>query len=166
MNLKPLFEMQRKLDSNILWKHPEVKEENLLQQKILACIVELGELANEWRGFKFWSVNRKPSNRIKEEFTDVLHFVLSIGLELGYEVDNVSLFDSEPSKDIKDHFLLLQNAISFIGLRIKKIQDYQYKSILIFTLQLGIELGLSPDDIIEGYYEKNKINFKRQEEGY
>jgi len=27
----------------------------------LALLVELGELANEWRGFKFWSDNQKPN---------------------------------------------------------------------------------------------------------
>lgn len=29
--------------------------ENRLEKKVLALLVELGECANEWRGFKFWS---------------------------------------------------------------------------------------------------------------
>jgi dimeric dUTPase (all-alpha-NTP-PPase superfamily) len=59
--------------------------------------VELGECANEWRGFKFWSVNQIPHtsavrvptmmeedkeyyNPLLEEYVDGLHFVLELGL--------------------------------------------------------------------------------------
>ncbi|MGK4042210.1 dUTP diphosphatase [Heyndrickxia oleronia] len=60
MNLKPLFEIQRKLDDHIMDEHPELKEQNNLEWKILALQVEIGECANEWRGFKKWSKNQKP----------------------------------------------------------------------------------------------------------
>jgi dimeric dUTPase (all-alpha-NTP-PPase superfamily) len=60
--------------------------------------VELGECANEWRGFKFWSVNQLPHtsavrtpcmmeedkeyyNPLLEEYVDGLHFVLELGLD-------------------------------------------------------------------------------------
>lgn len=59
MNLQPLFETQAILDKHILDKH-NLYDEALLDKKILALQVELGELANEWRGFKFWSENQEP----------------------------------------------------------------------------------------------------------
>lgn len=60
MNLIKLFEIQRKLDDHIERKHPPKEGEDRLAKKILALQVELGELCNCWRGFKFWSNNREP----------------------------------------------------------------------------------------------------------
>lgn len=61
MNLSKLFEMQKVLDERIMDEHPELREnESNLDWKILALQVELGECANEWRGFKFWSNDQEP----------------------------------------------------------------------------------------------------------
>lgn len=60
MNLQNLFELQKQLDEHIYEDHPVQDGEDRLAKKILALQVELGELANEWRGFKFWSNNREP----------------------------------------------------------------------------------------------------------
>lgn len=60
MNLQKLFELQKQLDEHIYEEHPVQDGEDRLAKKILALQVELGELANEWRGFKFWSNNREP----------------------------------------------------------------------------------------------------------
>ena len=70
MNLSKLFEMQAKLDAYIERKHPRKENEDRLVKKILAFQVELGELANEWRGFKFWSNDQKPRME-KEVFCTV-----------------------------------------------------------------------------------------------
>lgn len=59
MNLSKLFEMQKALDEKII-KEKGLEGQDLLPQKILALQVELGECANEWRGFKFWSQNQSP----------------------------------------------------------------------------------------------------------
>lgn len=60
MNLSKLFELQRQLDEHIEREHPVQEGEDRLAKKILALQVELGELANEWRGFKFWSNDQEP----------------------------------------------------------------------------------------------------------
>ena len=60
MNLAKLFELQRKLDEHIEKEHPRKPGEDRLAKKILALVVELGELANEARFFKYWSYNQKP----------------------------------------------------------------------------------------------------------
>ena len=60
MNLQPLFETQAKLDECIVEKKG-LQGQDLLDKKILALQVELGELANEHRGFKFWSENQEPN---------------------------------------------------------------------------------------------------------
>lgn len=63
MNLNELFEIQAKLDAHIEKEHPRQPGEDRLAKKILALQVELGELANEWRGFKYWSNNQEPNIR-------------------------------------------------------------------------------------------------------
>ncbi|MGG0663427.1 dUTP diphosphatase [Viridibacillus arvi] len=60
MNLTKLFEAQRELDDYIEQQHPTAPGEDRLSKKILALLVELGECANEWRGFKFWSNDQRP----------------------------------------------------------------------------------------------------------
>lgn len=69
MNLQNLFEIQKELDEHVEEKHPRKKGEDRLAKKILALQVELGECANEWRGFKFWKKNREPRTAI-EVFCD------------------------------------------------------------------------------------------------
>ena len=59
MNLKKLFPLQKELDSHIV-KEKGLEGQDLLDKKILALQVELGELANEHRGFKFWSEDQEP----------------------------------------------------------------------------------------------------------
>lgn len=60
MNLQKLFEAQAELDAYIEQQHPTQDSENRLEKKVLALLVELGECANEWRGFKFWSNDQEP----------------------------------------------------------------------------------------------------------
>ena len=64
MNLNKLFEMQRVLDERIV-KEKGLEGQDLLPKKILALQVELGECANEHRGFKFWSNNQNARTKIE-----------------------------------------------------------------------------------------------------
>ena len=85
MQLEKLFKMQKALDQHIEEKH-ELQQEDLFNRKVLALLVEVGELANETRCFKFWSV--KPSSEksvVLEEFVDGIHFILSLGIECGFQ---------------------------------------------------------------------------------
>lgn len=60
MNITKLFEAQAKLDAHIAEQHPVKDGEDRFAKKIVALLVEFGELANEWRGFKFWSNDQEP----------------------------------------------------------------------------------------------------------
>ena len=74
MNLTRLFQMQKELDSFI--ENTQQISRDVFQEKGLALMVELAELANETRCFKFWST-KGPSERavILEEFVDSIHFI-------------------------------------------------------------------------------------------
>ncbi|MEM5012086.1 dUTP diphosphatase [Niallia taxi] len=55
MNLAKLFETQKVLRVRIGYEGPD-----RFEKLILALLVEVGECANEWRGFKFWSKDQEP----------------------------------------------------------------------------------------------------------
>src|SRR5699024_1796882 len=63
MNLSKLFSIQEQLDKRIVEEHV-LQGQDLLAEKILALQVELGELANEWRWFKFWSADKEPRTEV------------------------------------------------------------------------------------------------------
>ncbi|GAQ18013.1 dUTPase [Oceanobacillus picturae] len=63
MNLSKLFEIQAQLDKRII-ESKGLQGQDLLDEKILALQVELGELANEWKGFKFWKVDPRPNDKV------------------------------------------------------------------------------------------------------
>lgn len=59
MNLTKLFELQAQLDADIETKHPAQEGEDRFGKKVLALLVELGELGQCWRGFKYWSKDQQ-----------------------------------------------------------------------------------------------------------
>ena len=83
MDLQKLFTMQEALD-HYIQTNKQVTED-VFTKKGLALLVELAELANETRCFKFWS-EKGPSERevILEEYVDSIHFLLSLGIEKGF----------------------------------------------------------------------------------
>ncbi|WP_158738645.1 dUTP diphosphatase [Alteribacillus sp. YIM 98480] len=207
MNLKPLFEEQRELDEKIV-KQKGLEGQDLLPKKILALQVELGELANEWRGFKFWSKDQEPrtwfpdpknvcevcdgqgytnphlsfvertlckncdgcgvhfNNPLLEEYVDCLHFILSIGLELGFEhhdeIESANLEDTTT-----DMFTLLFETVSEIRFGEKKdSKRFSYLALFMPFIQLGERLGFTWDQIEQAYLDKNATNHERQVTGY
>ena len=182
LNLERLFEVQKKLDDHIIQKKG-LKGQDLLAKKILALLVELGELANEWRGFKFWSNDQEPrtrhlepdiehfdktretrwieSNPLLEEYVDCLHFLLSIGLES--DIGTFSRDELAPSKmdSIEIQFISLFEAAS------RFIYDINYyPEMWELFLGLGEMLGFTWQQVEEAYFQKNAVNHERQENGY
>lgn len=159
MDLKPLFELQAKLDQHIIENH-NLEGQDLLPNLILGLQVEIAELANETRCFKHWSVKAPaPKERQLEEYVDGLHLVLSIGLRFGYknyERENCN-FNYAKEKDITTQFTRL------LQYRLDKVNYPHYVSRF---LALGEMLGFSWEEVEQAYLEKNKVNHERQEHGY
>lgn len=162
MNLHKLFQLQEILDNRIEEQH-NLQNTPLINKKILALIVELGELANETRCFKFWS-KRSPSAKevILEEYVDCLHFILSIGLFNKCIDINLSP-DNSSNSDLTDAFLTLNMCISnFINNQCRE----NYINIFNNFLLLGELLGFTTHDIEKAYLAKNEVNHERQNQGY
>lgn len=150
MNLTKLFETQQVLRDKIGYEGPD-----RLEKLILALLVEVGECANEWRGFKLWSKNQEPrtsmntcehcnrlgrkgcigcygklyKNPLLEEYVDGLHFILEIGLVI--------------------------NETDFKPIRLMSLTNNITQQFNSFTWE----------QIEQAYFDKNKVNQERQENG-
>lgn len=161
MDLQRLFKMQNTLDKRIQTEH-NLYGIPLLRKKILSLQVELGELANETRCFKFWST-KKPSSKdvILEEYVDCLHFILSIGIEKNFQT--ITLDINHISSELSEQFL---NLYIYIADFITCSSIDNYLNIFQNFLSLGQSLGFCEEDIENGYLYKNNINHERQDNGY
>lgn len=204
MNLKPLFEKQWQLDQYII-KQKNLKGQDLLPNKILALQVELGELANEWRGFKHSSSNQIPPtvaklgtcemcvgtgmypfnepeaehcpmcqgqgeqsyNPLLEEYVDCLHFVLSIGWDLGTQSWNPTISKVAVSFNRDSVVLQFNETFRYISeLSIASDPQLIWSRVAANLLGLGFMLGFSFEEIEQAYNKKWEENQQRQSTGY
>lgn len=156
MKLGHLYKIQAELKERIGYKG-----EDKLEKMMLALLVELGETANEWRGFKYWSKDQSPRPKLLEEYVDGLHFVLELGLDLGFVFDQVTIFYE--CENITKQFLHIYNQVLEVMLHKSK---YTYLVLVRLYLGLGEMLGFTSDQIEAAYLEKNRINHERQNNGY
>lgn len=153
--------MQKDLDQYISEKH-HLTDQDLFQEKYLALLVELGELANETRCFKFWSTkSRNKKEVILEEYVDNIHFILSIGIEKGFEIESIP-FDNSKLTETEQFNVVFQKCVLFYNDPTRENYIQLFRSFL----QLGNMLGFNEKDIQEAYMAKNEINYERQQVGY
>ncbi|MGN7286931.1 dUTP diphosphatase [Shouchella rhizosphaerae] len=92
---------------------------------ILALQVELGECANEWRGFKFWSENREPRTKTYVNGVDSI------------EADYIDCFRC--MKEFKSHSYACPDCGGLVnGVKIKNPLLEEYVDCLHFVLSLGV----------------------------
>jgi dimeric dUTPase (all-alpha-NTP-PPase superfamily) len=174
MNLDKLFATQKVLRDRIGYNEPD-----RFNKLILALLVELGECANEWRGFKFWSKDQSPRtqkarvpymdlddadfyNPLLEEYVDGLHFVLELGLELNFNIDLFG-YTTEQYDDINAQFIWIHNTVTEV---FKYGNEEKYELLLAEYFGLGEMLGFTYEEVEQAYFAKNKINHVRQATGY
>ncbi|MEM5591910.1 dUTP diphosphatase [Niallia circulans] len=171
MNLQKLFDTQKVLRDRIGYEG-----EDRFEKLILGLLVEIGECANEWRGFKFWSKDQEPRTKVRwdyslddepifrnlllEEYVDGLHFVLEIGLETDFNIE-FYIPDTQKYDDVISQFVWINRTVTdfFMGKRV-------YDVLLDEYIGLGEMLGFTWEEIETAYFDKNKVNHERQNTGY
>lgn len=118
-----------------------------------------------------YQISHEQAHRLTliEECSDALHFILSLANQLEYEVD---LCNWEISQELKEDYLIYINRDVFF--LFKSFRDKKSVSITrenLFKLVLGVfgyfeSLGVTPKELEQAYYDKNKINYERLENGY
>lgn len=163
IDLTELQNEQRKLDENIHKNH-NVDYKVTSNKRTLALLVELGELANEVRSFKFWS-NKAPSEDkiILDEFADGLHFILSkciaFDAPVVFEVD-ASIKKEGDKEVLTQAFLKLYSTASELNTK-ENLTNW-----LADYITLGFKLGYSLEQLKGAYLNKLKVNYDRQKNNY
>ena len=169
MNFTKLFETQQILDERIIDEH-ELEGQDFLEDKLLALRTEVGECANEWRGFKFWSDNTEANRgSLLEEYDDGLHFILSIGIEIEMSKD-VILGNVIEHLSVASAFNRVYNLISIMEVCFLSGNHtgakIQYSLLINEYMNLGKLLHFDLNEIETAYFNKNAVNHERQEHGY
>jgi dimeric dUTPase (all-alpha-NTP-PPase superfamily) len=158
LDLSELFNKQSELDFMYMNKF-EVTHGEVLPNITRALKSEFGEAQAKWGGFKYWSVKRKYSrDEVLEECVDMLHFYLSIGNFLGVPTEHTFI---DQRNDQYKHLDAMDYSLLFVN---EPMGWY-----LSFGLFRGMMMNWGFDwekDVMRMYAIKNKINYKRQEEGY
>jgi dimeric dUTPase (all-alpha-NTP-PPase superfamily) len=162
MDLTKMLADQKKLDEEIL-KNAGIKKYPLENIRV-ALLVELGELCNEDKTFKYWKKHREVNReRLLDEFADCLHFALS--LENYYHENSVFQCDIDEAIKVRKNSHptneeIVEEMISTF--RFVMVEN----NILRGVISFGIALGITDEEMEQAYYKKHKENYKRQQEGY
>ncbi len=152
--------MQRALNESIYEKFNIDKSEIFDLVKI-AFLVELSELANELRVFKYWSM-KPPSDKkvVLEEYVDCIHFLMSLGILMNFKFENVKLL-----KEDKNHIEYYLDITSTV-VNLTVDDNNRFHKLFNLFISYGDLLGFDLQVIYEGYIDKNKINYDRLAKGY
>ena len=170
MNLDKLYKMQKELDSYIIKNRNIVmSEEELLENTILALLVEVGELANTTRCFKHWSTKGMMDKEIiLEELADVLHFYLSIGNQEDMYINKGEL-SRNTTRELTRAFRSVFYWISKLDndYRLNQFRTFDhYVNIGKWLQILWTSLGFTNKEVEQAYFKKHEENYRRQKEGY
>ena len=161
IDFSELFKKQLELDLEIQKRH-NVTYDETLERRFLSLFVEIGELANATRCFKYWSnKGSEPRERVMDEYADGLHFLLSIGIALN--IKNKAFNQKETNEDLSHLFVKMYEQIS--ELENKKDEDTYQKTFELFLL-IAFKLDMNKDDIFSSYFLKLGENYHRQETNY
>lgn len=183
MNLSKLFEIQAELDA------PYQDVQDRLSKDILWLMTELGELANEWRGFRYRRPEEEQTprtqydmycrchgceghvvwgNPLLNEYTDALSVLLSIGLQVLDEEKRGKLDDriwillnDLITEDFEDIVELFSMAFDKCGDLYRHRNAWNYALTFDWFVVTGIKLGYTWDQIETAYIEKAEANKRR-----
>jgi len=157
-----LYEGNKILDSEFMSKY--INEDKELHKKnCLELIVELGELANESRCFKYWSVKTANRELVLEEYADCLLMVLYMFNY--YNIVNIYCVDNKYSDDVLNVF----NDLTRMCTKFMDNNDIDEKylmDVFNYLLHLGKLLGFTKEEIVNACYNKIIKNEERLNSNY
>ena len=116
---------------------------------------------------KMEELTREQAHRLTliEECSDALHFILSLANQIDYEIDTKLIkIVKYPRNQLDTLYVALQNKIINLATGYDKLGSL--KSLVSFYMSYVNELGITLQGLEQAYYDKNKINYERLENGY
>ena len=161
IELEELFIAQAKLDQRIAEEH-HISYQTTRERRVMALIVEIGELANATRCFKYWSnKGSEEKSIVLDEYADGLHFFLSLGVDIKTSKREYRLTKHE--EDLTKQFHLVYHNIDLFY---KKQDDKSYIKAFQSFFNLLPLLGYKWKELKEAYYKKLQVNYDRQNNNY
>lgn len=196
MNFKKLQAMQAKLDEAILADKAPMTAEERFNKTLVALSVEIAEVANTVEHFKFWKDDKGKVDEVRfwtedeveyydkviqesidfedahkltliEECSDALHFILSLANQCNENISTMEFLINDGIYSKEGHYRNLQYLINYMEYR----EEINFKnewirsiteSFCCYTYSLGVKFK----ELEQTYYDKNKINYERLENGY
>ncbi|MCY7829870.1 dUTP diphosphatase [Bacillus spizizenii] len=112
------------------------------------------------------------SNPLLEEYVDCLHFILSIGNRIGFNNDAMiqQIIKRSKERELETNIGIgkaFSHLMSLVfGFYFSIEDEGTYVRSFERFLNLGQQLGFTPEQIEAAYMEKNAVNHQRQQEGY
>lgn len=162
--MKELQKKQNKLDVFICESNGIKDVGEIEFEKLTALDVELSELANEIKFFKYWKKDKYiDRSKVIEEACDCFHFILSLANdnEVNMQVMPYGTF----TRDIGTLYRYIKATI-WKDIYLDDNWECGLKRILMLLVAMIEELDFIYADLIREYNRKYEINIKRQKEGY
>lgn len=137
--LENIFKLQKEFDKYIEKKFPEIKslsQEDNFEWKLLAFKVELGELANEWRGFKMWSLTQTPTSRV----THLCPICEGRGHDSSNGINGIAIEDCHECK-----------GEGILGVSYPLLEEFVDCIHMLASIGLDLDLDINPDVIDTDY---------------
>ena len=154
MIFNDVFEANKELDEMFNNTFPDTE---MVKKNKLELLVEIGELANETRYFKYWSSKQMDMELVKGEYADCIIITLYF-----FNIMNIGL--DEEFNDINQY-----DKVDIFARLYKLSSDFYYnddkniiKEIFVTIINLGYMIGFNNQDIINACMtkiNKNKTNF-------
>ena len=100
-----------------------------------------------------------------EECSDALHFILSLANQVDYKIVTIGKHfkASKDSDSLEKNFLFLNHLIG--SAEFEHFHSDLEMIVDVFFIYIG-QSGISEQELEQAYYDKNKINYERLENGY
>ena len=152
-----VYEENKKLDKIFIDKYSSDQE--MCKKNKIELLVEIGELANETRCFKYWSKKKVDMELVGLEYADCFIMCLCFFNYLNLSLDDVSLIPDDNLDTISLFAKLYSLASSFYY---SESSD-TIKLFFVYLLKLGYKLGFDDSKIIEVCLKKIKKDQERLE---
>ena len=156
MIFNDVFKANKELDEMFNNTYPD---NEMVKKNKLELLVEIGELANETRYFKYWSSKPMDLELVKMEYADCIIITLYF-----FNIMDISL--DEKFNDIDEY-----DNVDIFARLYKLSSDFYYnndkelvKEVFVTIINLGHMIGFNNDDIINACMTKINKNKSKFEE--
>ncbi len=153
-----IYEQNKELDKMFIKKYDH---DDLVRKNKIELLVEIGELANETKCFKYWSSKEPDMALVKLEYADCLIMTFCF-----FNLLNIELSDGFPKIESMDIIYLCGKIYALASKFYYDEKKETIKLLFVYLLDLGYKLGFNINDIKEMSEEKIKRDMARFKENY